>query len=103
MGVLVSIHVRLFFANAFTYIYLQPHCNRINLSDLFSCFFLKPLLAFLLVLILNDDNCRYTSKMLLAAIDERHRGTYDFIYLPIDFKASAFFTRKKCFYHVEWG
>ena len=25
--------------------------------------------------------------MLLAAIDERHRGTYDFIYLPIDFKA----------------
>nr|CAB3484379.1 unnamed protein product [Digitaria exilis] len=29
---------------------------------------------------------RYTSKMLLAAIDESHRGTYDFIYLPIDFK-----------------
>ncbi|XP_061989881.1 protein MEI2-like 4 isoform X1 [Rosa rugosa] len=29
---------------------------------------------------------KYTSKMLLAAIDERHRGTYDFIYLPIDFK-----------------
>ena len=28
--------------------------------------------------------------MLLAAIDERHRGTYDFIYLPIDFKASEF-------------
>lgn len=28
--------------------------------------------------------------MLLAAIDERHRGTYDFIYLPIDFKASDF-------------
>ena len=24
--------------------------------------------------------------MLLAAIDESHRGTYDFIYLPIDFK-----------------
>jgi len=24
--------------------------------------------------------------MLLAAIDEKHRGTYDFIYLPIDFK-----------------
>lgn len=32
--------------------------------------------------------CRYTSKMLLATIDEQHRGTYDFIYLPIDFKAS---------------
>ncbi|XP_047313814.1 protein MEI2-like 4 isoform X2 [Impatiens glandulifera] len=29
---------------------------------------------------------KYTSKMLLAAIDDRHRGTYDFLYLPIDFK-----------------
>ncbi|XP_077250466.1 protein MEI2-like 4 isoform X2 [Tasmannia lanceolata] len=29
---------------------------------------------------------KYTSKMLLVAIDEHHRGTYDFIYLPIDFK-----------------
>ncbi|KAJ6793428.1 protein MEI2-like 2 isoform X4 [Iris pallida] len=29
---------------------------------------------------------KYTSKMLLAAIDESHKGTYDFIYLPIDFK-----------------
>ncbi|XP_058092930.1 protein MEI2-like 4 isoform X2 [Magnolia sinica] len=29
---------------------------------------------------------KYTSKMLLAAIDEHHRGSYDFIYLPIDFK-----------------
>jgi hypothetical protein len=27
--------------------------------------------------------------MLLAAIDERHRGTYNFIYLPIDFKVNA--------------
>jgi hypothetical protein len=24
--------------------------------------------------------------MLLAAIDEYHKGTYDFLYLPIDFK-----------------
>ncbi|KAK3042495.1 hypothetical protein RJ639_000219, partial [Escallonia herrerae] len=32
---------------------------------------------------------KYTSKMLLAAIDEQHRGTYDFIYLPIDFKAKV--------------
>ncbi|XP_062225511.1 protein MEI2-like 4 isoform X2 [Phragmites australis] len=29
---------------------------------------------------------KYTSKMLLAVIDENHKGTYDFIYLPIDFK-----------------
>ncbi|KAK2441424.1 protein MEI2 [Trifolium repens] len=29
---------------------------------------------------------KYTSKMLLAAIDENHQGTYDFLYLPIDFK-----------------
>jgi hypothetical protein len=29
---------------------------------------------------------RYTQKMLLAAIDENHKGTYDFFYLPIDFK-----------------
>jgi len=26
--------------------------------------------------------------MLLATIDEQHRGTYDFIYLPIDFKVT---------------
>ncbi|KAL9243364.1 hypothetical protein vseg_017259 [Gypsophila vaccaria] len=29
---------------------------------------------------------KYTSKMLLSTIDEHHRGKYDFIYLPIDFK-----------------
>ncbi|KAH7278183.1 hypothetical protein KP509_38G028500 [Ceratopteris richardii] len=29
---------------------------------------------------------KYTAKMLLAAIDENHRGMYDFLYLPIDFK-----------------
>ncbi|KAL9229226.1 hypothetical protein vseg_004714 [Gypsophila vaccaria] len=29
---------------------------------------------------------KYTSKMLLAAIDENHKGTFDFLYLPIDFK-----------------
>ncbi|KAF7834033.1 protein MEI2-like 1 isoform X1 [Senna tora] len=33
---------------------------------------------------------KYTSKMLLAAIDEQCRGTYDFLYLPIDFKASIY-------------
>ncbi|KAL8161740.1 hypothetical protein V2J09_013229 [Rumex salicifolius] len=35
---------------------------------------------------------KYTSKMLMAAIDERHRGTYDFIYLPIDFKTFQYST-----------
>ncbi|KAG9149947.1 hypothetical protein Leryth_010021 [Lithospermum erythrorhizon] len=29
---------------------------------------------------------KYTSNMLLASIDETHKGTYDFLYLPIDFK-----------------
>ncbi|CAN6331707.1 unnamed protein product [Urochloa humidicola] len=29
---------------------------------------------------------KYNCKLLLAVIDENHRGTYDFIYLPIDFK-----------------
>eukprot|EP00002_Diphylleia_rotans_P008219 TRINITY_DN1795_c0_g2_i9.p1 TRINITY_DN1795_c0_g2~~TRINITY_DN1795_c0_g2_i9.p1 ORF type:complete len:271 (-),score=34.98 TRINITY_DN1795_c0_g2_i9:56-805(-) len=29
---------------------------------------------------------KYTQKMLLAKVDEGHKGTYDFFYLPIDFK-----------------
>lgn len=29
---------------------------------------------------------KYTQKMLLATIDDHFRGTYDFFYLPIDFK-----------------
>jgi RNA recognition motif 2 len=29
--------------------------------------------------------------MLLAAIDEKHKGTYDFFYLPIDFKVKYHF------------
>ena len=29
---------------------------------------------------------KYTQKMLLSTIDEHFRGTYDFFYLPIDFK-----------------
>ncbi|GLC41644.1 hypothetical protein PLESTB_000693400 [Pleodorina starrii] len=29
---------------------------------------------------------KYTQKMLLATIDEQFKGTYDFFYLPIDFK-----------------
>ncbi|XP_058739354.1 protein MEI2-like 4 [Vicia villosa] len=29
---------------------------------------------------------KYTSKMLMAAIDAHHKGTYDFLYLPIDFR-----------------
>lgn len=27
--------------------------------------------------------------MLLAAIDDKNRGTYDFLYLPIDFKVKT--------------
>ncbi|KAL3616949.1 hypothetical protein CASFOL_039343 [Castilleja foliolosa] len=29
---------------------------------------------------------KYTSKMLMDSIDEHYKGTYDFLYLPIDFK-----------------
>lgn len=29
---------------------------------------------------------KYTQKMLLAKVDEKFKGTYDFFYLPIDFK-----------------
>ena len=32
---------------------------------------------------------KYTQKMLLATIDEHFRGTYDFFYLPIDFKVQG--------------
>ena len=33
--------------------------------------------------------------MLLAAIDEKHKGTYDFFYLPIDFKVTLFRSAKQ--------
>jgi len=33
--------------------------------------------------------------MLLAAIDEYHKGTYDFLYLPIDFKVSVLWDPKR--------
>ncbi|CAL9190820.1 unnamed protein product [Musa hybrid cultivar] len=37
------------------------------------------------IMIKNIPN-KYTSKMILAEIDATHKGTYDFFYLPIDFK-----------------
>ncbi|XP_074564679.1 protein MEI2-like 2 isoform X2 [Curcuma longa] len=53
----------------------------------------EKLLKFLLLYLYRITNLiklviasRYTSKMLLAAIDETHKSTYDFLYLPIDFK-----------------
>jgi hypothetical protein len=40
--------------------------------------------------------------MLLAAIDENHKGTYDFIYLPIDFKVlKIYFLIDQCFIFME--
>ena len=33
---------------------------------------------------------KYNQKMLLAAVDEHHKGSYDFFYLPIDFKVLSY-------------
>ena len=37
-------------------------------------------------LMLRNIPNKYNQRMLLQTIDETHRGTYDFFYLPIDFK-----------------
>ena len=41
--------------------------------------------------------------MLLAAIDENHKGTYDFIYLPIDFKVMMLAERGKSKSALRFG
>ena len=41
---------------------------------------------------------KYSQKMLLAAVDERHKGQYDFFYLPIDFKVSIYLCFLNTFY-----
>ncbi|KAF2308009.1 hypothetical protein GH714_034313 [Hevea brasiliensis] len=41
---------------------------------------------------MKTKNSQYTSKTLVAAIDGQHNGTYDFIYLPINFKAVKYMT-----------
>lgn len=40
--------------------------------------------------------------MLLTAIDENHKGTYDFIYLPIDFKVNGAFLCKQLLHVYPW-
>jgi len=52
---------------------LTTHLTRMVIGE-----FLDDFGLFLLVL-------RYTSMMLLVAIDENHHSTYDFLYLPIEF------------------
>ncbi|CAK8565448.1 unnamed protein product [Lathyrus sativus] len=37
-------------------------------------------------LIIKNIPNKYISKMMLYEIEENHRGTYDFLYLPIDYK-----------------
>ncbi|XLR47055.1 hypothetical protein S83_031715, partial [Arachis hypogaea] len=62
--------------------------RRLLVSDLAVAVDRSPLLIFLLTSILRlaFNKLRYTSKMLFAAIDENHHGTYDLMHLPIDFK-----------------
>jgi len=47
--------------------------------------------------------CRYTSEMLLAAIDERHEGTYDFVYLPIDFRVRICYPFYLLMFNLCWN
>ncbi|KAL0399634.1 UNVERIFIED_CONTAM: protein MEI2-like 2, partial [Sesamum radiatum] len=65
------------------------HLKKILTKELWWCsiwMLLYPMMSFARYLELMGKLRRYTSKMLLAAIDETHKGTYDFLYLPIDFK-----------------
>ncbi|CAL5202085.1 unnamed protein product [Lathyrus oleraceus] len=40
-------------------------------------------------LIIKNIPNKYISKMLLYEIEENHQGTYDFLYLPIDYKSNG--------------
>lgn len=40
--------------------------------------------------------------MLLAVIDENHKGTYDFLYLPIDFKVTFGYFKGRLYIFLQY-
>ena len=39
---------------------------------------------------------KYTNQMLKELIDQNHANSYDFLYLPIDFKVNLYLIQNKC-------